>query len=59
VRHHQIPAGWKSWLRSAAAGQGLAASGLAGLHVHFFLATALHAVPGDAGCWSRRPSGWT
>ena len=33
----------------AAARQGLAASGLAGLHVHFFLATALHAVPGDAG----------
>jgi adenine-specific DNA-methyltransferase len=49
VRHHQIPAGWKSWLRSAAASQGLAASGLAGLHVHFFLATALHATPGDAG----------
>ena len=49
MRHHQIPAGWKSWLRSAAASQGLAASGLAGLHVHFFLATALHAVPGDAG----------
>ena len=49
VRHHQIPAGWKRWLRSAAASQGLAASGLAGLHVHFFLATALHAVPGDAG----------
>jgi len=49
VRHHQIPAGWKRWLRSAAAGQGLAASGLAGLYVHFFLATARHAVPGDAG----------
>jgi hypothetical protein len=49
VRHHQIPASWKNWLRSAAAGQGLAASRLAGLHVHFFLATALHAVPGDAG----------
>ncbi|HEY7362451.1 MAG TPA: hypothetical protein VH642_16665 [Streptosporangiaceae bacterium] len=49
VRHHQIPAGWKSWLRSAAAGQGQAASGLAGLHVHFFLATALLAAPGDAG----------
>ena len=49
MRHHQIPPGWKSWLRSAAASQGLAASGLAGLHVHFFLATALHAVPGDAG----------
>ena len=49
VRHHQIPAGWKRWLRSAAASQGLAASGLAGLHVHFFLATALYAAPGDAG----------
>ena len=49
VRHHQIPAEWKTWLRSAAAGRGLDASGLAGLHVHFFLATALHAVPGDAG----------
>jgi adenine-specific DNA-methyltransferase len=49
VRHHEITAGWKSWLRSAAASQGLTASGLAGLHVHFFLATALLAVPGDAG----------
>jgi adenine-specific DNA-methyltransferase len=49
VRHHQIPPRWKDWLRSAAASQGMAASGLAGLHVHFFLATALHAVPGDAG----------
>jgi len=49
VRHHQIPAEWKDWLRSAAAGRGLAASGLAGMHVHFFLATALHAAPGDAG----------
>jgi adenine-specific DNA-methyltransferase len=49
VRHHQIPADWKDWLRSAAASLGLAASGLAGLHVHFFLATALYAVPGDAG----------
>jgi adenine-specific DNA-methyltransferase len=49
VRHHQIPAQWKDWLRSAAARRGLPASGLAGMHVHFFLATALHAVPGDAG----------
>jgi adenine-specific DNA-methyltransferase len=49
VRHHQIPARWKHWLRSAAARRGLPASGLAGMHVHFFLATALHAVPGDAG----------
>ena len=49
VRHHQIPADWKNWLRATAASRGLTASGLAGLHVHFFLATALHAVPGDAG----------
>src|SRR5262249_27905119 len=33
VRHHQIPAAWKNWLRSAAASHGLDASGLAGLHV--------------------------
>lgn len=49
VRHHQISPRWKAWLRETARGQGLAASGLAGLHAHFFLATALHAVPGDAG----------
>jgi adenine-specific DNA-methyltransferase len=49
VRHHQVSAEWKSWLRSTAAGLGLPASGLAGLHAHFFLATATLAVPGDAG----------
>jgi adenine-specific DNA-methyltransferase len=49
VRHHQIPAGWKRWLAQAARERGLRASGLAGLHVHFFLATARHAVPGDLG----------
>jgi len=49
VRHHQVPSAWKDWLRSTAAGLGLPASGLAGLHAHFFLATAQHAVPGDAG----------
>lgn len=49
VRHHQIPGHWKEWLRSTARARGLPASGLAGLHAHFFLATALHAVPGDAG----------
>ena len=48
VRHHQIAPEWKDWLRRAAAGQGRA-SGLAGLHVHFFLATARHAQPGDLG----------
>jgi hypothetical protein len=49
VRHHQIPADWKRWLAGTARQRGLAASGLAGLHVHFFLATALHAAPGDIG----------
>jgi adenine-specific DNA-methyltransferase len=49
VRHHQIAAPGKDWLRRAAREQGLSASGLAGLHAHFFLATARHAVPGDLG----------
>ena len=49
VRHHQIGPDWKDWLRRTAAGRGLPASGLAGLHVHFFLATARHARPGDLG----------
>ena len=49
VRHHQVAAPWKDWLRDTAARLGLPASGLAGLHAHFFLATALHAAPGDAG----------
>jgi adenine-specific DNA-methyltransferase len=49
VRHHHVAAHWKEWLKTTAAGLGLPASGLAGLHAHFFLATAVHAVPGDAG----------
>ena len=49
VRHHQIGAPGKDWLRRAARAHGVPASGLAGLHAHFFLATADHAVPGDLG----------
>ncbi len=49
LRHHQIPPDWKRWLRSTARALDLPSSGLAGLHVHFFLATATHAVPGDLG----------
>ncbi len=49
VRHHQIAASGKDWLRRAAREQGVPASGLSGLHAHFFLATAAHAVPGDLG----------
>jgi len=44
VRHHHIAAKGKDWLRRAAREQGLPASGLAGLHAHFFLATARHAL---------------
>src|SRR5215472_2008258 len=49
VRHHQVAAPWKDWFRDTAAQLGVPASGLAGLHAHFFLATARHAAPGDAG----------
>lgn len=49
VRHHQIEAKWKKWLTEKAACMGLEVSQLAGLHVHFFLATALNAKPGDYG----------
>lgn len=50
VRHHLIEPTWKAWLTRAATGVGLTgASQLAGLHVHFFLATALKAQCGDFG----------
>ena len=51
VRHHQIEAKWKSWLRGQAKRLGLRPSTLAGLHVHFFLATANLARPGDIICY--------
>ena len=40
VRHHSIPAEWKSWLVERAQEQGFAASQLAGMHIYFLLATA-------------------
>lgn len=49
VRHHQIDAHWKAWLVDTARARGFKASGLAGLHVHFFLATAQLGRPGDFG----------
>jgi hypothetical protein len=49
VRHHGIASSWKRWLASEARSLGLAASGLSGLHVHFFLATVKKARPGDFG----------
>lgn len=51
VRHHQIGAEWKRWLLATAKRRGLTASGLAGLHVHFFLATAELGRPGDLGAF--------
>jgi adenine-specific DNA-methyltransferase len=51
VRHHLIDPEWKQWLLATAARRGLDASGLAGLHVHFFLATAEHGQPGDYGAF--------
>ncbi|WP_419848195.1 N-6 DNA methylase [Candidatus Poriferisocius sp.] len=51
VRHHQIDSRWKQWLTSTAASRDLPVSALAGLHVHFFLATLLAAKPGDIGAF--------
>lgn len=49
VRHHDIDPVWKAWLRDRAADMNLKASARAGLHVHFLLATAHLARPGDFG----------
>ncbi|MCY4507139.1 MAG: N-6 DNA methylase [Acidobacteria bacterium] len=49
VRHHLIEPRWKEWLVARARDLSLSASQLAGLHVYFFLATALRAQTGDFG----------
>lgn len=49
LRHHAIAPRWKRWLTERARGLGLGASQLAGVHVHFFLATAQLGAPGDRG----------
>ncbi|MGH2500286.1 MAG: Eco57I restriction-modification methylase domain-containing protein [Candidatus Limnocylindria bacterium] len=51
VRHHLIGPRWKDWLKRTAERRGLTASTLAGLHVHFFLATLERAQPGDWGAY--------
>lgn len=51
VRHHVLTAEQKAWAKTAAAQLGFRLSGLAGLHVFFFLATALMARKGDVGCF--------
>ena len=49
VRHHLLDPQWKRWLTDESRKRGFTASQLAGLHVHFFLATILQASPGDFG----------
>lgn len=49
VRHHRIEPIWKQWLTEKAAECGFHASQLAGLHVHFLLATVMKARRGDYG----------
>ena len=49
VRHHLIEPRWKKWLVARARELSLSASQLAGLHVYFFLATAIRAKSGDYG----------
>lgn len=51
VRHHQISPDWKQWLTLTARERGHQASQLAGLHVHFFLATAMKGAVGDRGAF--------
>ncbi len=51
VRHHLISTAWKDWLFDEAAKLGHKASKLAGLHVHFILATARIAKRGDYGAF--------
>jgi hypothetical protein len=49
LRHHQIHGKAKEWLSLQARKLGFSASQLAGLHVHFFLATVLKAHKDDFG----------
>jgi hypothetical protein len=51
VRHHGLTPAAKAWGASAAGKLGHKFSGLAGLHAHFFLATAYLGRPGDIGCF--------
>jgi hypothetical protein len=51
VRHHDIERRWKRWLGDTAASFGLEASQLAGLHVHFALATVALGRSGDFGAF--------
>ena len=49
VRHHHIGARWKHWYTRNFKTLGIHASAMAGLHLHFFLKTALLASANDVG----------
>ncbi|MGH2498487.1 MAG: Eco57I restriction-modification methylase domain-containing protein [Candidatus Limnocylindria bacterium] len=51
VRHHRLSARHKAAAQKLARAVGLELSGLAGLHVHFFLSSYRQARPGDVGCF--------
>jgi hypothetical protein len=51
VRHHLIGADAKRWFADAAAGFGVKASKLAGLHIHFYVRTLELARTGDYGAF--------
>jgi hypothetical protein len=51
VRHHKLEPRWKDWLFRESARLGHSASKLAGLHVYFMLATAMHGRCGDVGAF--------
>lgn len=51
LRHHGIGQPWKNWYAAAAAGFGVRASTLAGLHLHFFVRTIQLARRGDFGAF--------
>lgn len=51
VRHHDIGPEGKAWFIRTAAHYGERASGLAGLHLYFFLRTLQLAQPGDVGAF--------
>lgn len=51
VRHHDISSEWKRWFISTARLYGFKASGLAGLHIHFFLKTRELGRTGDYGAF--------
>ena len=51
VRHHDLSPQSKAWAAWAGKMVGCPVSGLSGLHVYFYLATALHSKRGDVGCF--------